>query len=216
MAGPIFPDRSRSTSALSSLRRQPMNRVALLAIALAGAGSVAQTPPVKVRGTIVGLDGDVLTVKSKDGSEKKIELAKDVQVGVAKKTSLDEIKPGTYLGSTAVKGRDGKLVARVVHTIPPQATPGNMPWDTEPGATMTNANLAGIAKSTSGDEITLQYKDGEQKIVVPKGVPVLAFTPGDRSALKPGETIFTMAREQDGKLMTQRVQVSKDGVKPAH
>ena len=193
-----------------------MNRVAFLAIALAGASAIAQTPPVKVRGTIVGLDGDVLTVKAKDGAEKKIELSKDVQVAVAKKTSLDEIKPGTYLGSTAVKGPDGKLVAREVHTIPPQAPSGHMPWDTEAGATMTNANLAGVAKSTSGQEITLQYKDGEQKIVVPKGTPVLTFTPGDRSALKKGETIFTMAREQDGKLTTQRIQVSKDGVRPAH
>jgi len=193
-----------------------MNRVAFLAIALAGTSAIAQTPPVKVRGTIVGLDGDVLTVKAKYGSEKKIELAKDVQVAVAKKTSLDEIKPGTYLGSTAVKGPDGKLVAREVHTIPPQAPSGHMPWDTEAGATMTNANLAGVARSTSGQEITLQYKDGEQKIVVPKGTPVLTFTPGDRSALKKGETIFTMAREQDGKLTTQRIQVSKDGVKPAH
>jgi hypothetical protein len=193
-----------------------MKRIAFLAIALFGTGAFAQTPPVKVRGTIVRLDGDTLTVKSKDGTEKKVELAKDAQVAVAQKTSLSEIKPGTYVGSTAVKGPDGKLVAREVHTIPPQAPAGHMPWDTESGATMTNANLTGVAKATGGDEITLQYKDGEQKIVVPKGTPVLTFTPGDRSALTPGETIFTMAREQDGKLVTQRIQVSKDGVKPAH
>ena len=193
-----------------------MNRIAFLVVVLVGSTAFAQTPPVKVRGTIVSLDGDVLTVKSKDGAEKKVELAKDVQVAVAKKTTLSEIKAGTLVGSTAVKGPDGKLVAREVHTIPPQAPQGHMPWDTERGATMTNANLNGVAKSTSGDEITLQYKDGEQKIVVPRGTPVLTFTPGDRSALKKGETIFTMAREQDGKLTTQRVQVSKDGVKPAH
>src|SRR3954463_10749581 len=193
-----------------------MNRVAFLAIALAGTSAIAQTPPVKVRGTIVGLEGDVLTVKSKDGTEKKVELAKDATVAVAQKTTLSEIKPGTLVGSTAVKGKEGKLVAREVHTIPPQAPQGHMPWDTESGATMTNANLTGVAKATGGDEITLQYKDGEQKIVVPKGTPILNFTPADRSALKKGDTIFTMAREQDGKLMTQRVQVSKDGVKPAH
>jgi hypothetical protein len=193
-----------------------MNRIALLALTVAGTAALAQTPPTKVRGTIVSLDGDVLTVKAKDGSEKKVELAKDAQVAVAKKTSLSDIKDGTLVGSTAVKGPDGKLVAREVHTIPPQATQGHMPWDTEPGATMTNANLRGVAKSSGGEEITLQYKDGEQKIVVPKGTPVLTFEPGDRSALKPGETIFTMAREQDGKLVTQRVQVSKGGVKPAH
>ncbi|TMA21687.1 MAG: hypothetical protein E6J85_06965 [Deltaproteobacteria bacterium] len=193
-----------------------MNRIALLAVAVVGTAAFAQTPPVKVRGTIVGLDGDVLTVKSKDGTEKKVELAKDATVAVAQKTTLAEIKPGTLVGSTAVKGKDGKLVAREVHTIPPQAPQGHMPWDTEPGATMTNANLTGVAKASGGEEITLQYKDGEQKIIVPKGTPVLTFAPGDRSALKKGETIFTMAREQDGKLVTGRIQVGKGGVKPAH
>src|SRR5438105_14274761 len=172
-----------------------MKRIAFLAVALFGTGAFAQTPPVKVRGTIVGLDGDVLTVKSKDGTEKKVELAKDATVAVAQKTTLAEIKPGTLVGSTAVKGKDGKLVAREVHTIPPQAPQGHMPWDTEPGATMTTANLNGVAKSTSGDEITLQYKAGEQKIVVPTCTPVLTFTPRARSALNTGETIVTLARE---------------------
>ena len=116
-----------------------------------------------------------------------------------------------------MKGPDGKPVAREVHTIPPQAPQGHIPWDTEPGATMTNANLNGVAKSTSGDEITLQYKDGTQKILVPPGTPIVTFVPGDRAALKPGETIFTTARvEEGGKLSTQRIQVSKDGVRPAH
>jgi hypothetical protein len=193
-----------------------MNRIAFFAVVAVSFAVFAQTPPVKVRGTIVGLEGDVLTVKSKDGTEKKVELAKDATVAVAQKTTLSEIKPGTLVGSTAVKGKDGKLVAREVHTIPPQAPQGHMPWDTEPGATMTNANLTGVAKASGGEEITLQYKDGEQKIVVPKGTPILTFTPGDRSALKKGETIFTMAREQDGKLVTGRIQVSKGGVKPVH
>ena len=39
--------------------------------------------------------------------------------------------------------------------------------------------------------------------------------PGSRADLKPGETIFTIARvADDGKFATQRVSVSKDGVKP--
>ena len=82
---------------------------------------------------------------------------------------------------------------------------------------MTNANLTGIAQSTGGQEITLQYKDGTQKILVPPGTPIVTFVPGDRSALKPGETIFTSARvESDGKMSVQRIQVSKDGARPAH
>src|SRR2546426_351596 len=72
-------------------------------------------------------------------------------------------------------------------------------------------------KSRDGKEIMLQYEDGTQKILVPPGTPIVTFVPGDRAALKPGETIFTTARvEEGGKLSTQRIQVSKDGVRPAH
>ena len=80
---------------------------------------------------------------------------------------------------------------------------------------MTNANLEGIAQASGGSEITLKYKDGEQKILVPPGTPIVTFDPGTRADLKPGETIFTNARsEADGKIVAERVNVSKDGVKP--
>jgi len=193
-----------------------MKKVAPFALALVGFAAFAQSP-VRVRGTIARLDGDVLTVKSRDGKEVRVQLAPDAQVAVAKATTLADIKPGTYVGSAAVKRADGTLVAKEVHTLPPQVPAGHIPWDLEPGSTMTNANLEGVAKAAGGQEITLQYKDGTQKILVPPGTPIVTFVPGDRSALKAGETIFTSARvEADGKLSTQRIQVSKDGVRPAH
>jgi hypothetical protein len=193
-----------------------MKKVAPFALALVGFAAFAQSP-VRVRGTIARLDGDVLTVKSRDGKEVRVQLAPDAQVAVAKATTLADIKPGTYVGSAAVKRADGTLVAKEVHTLPPQVPAGHIPWDLEPGSTMTNANLEGVAKAAGGQEITLQYKDGTQKILVPPGTPIVTFVPGDRSALKAGETIFTTARvEADGKLSTQRIQVSKDGVRPAH
>ena len=40
------------------------------------------------------------------------------------------------------------------------------------------------------------------------------FVPGTRADLKKGETIFTGARMEGDKLLTQRVTVSKDGVRP--
>jgi len=183
---------------------------------LAGLAAFAQTTS-RVRGTITGLNGDVLSVKSREGKEVQLQLAPDTAVLVAKATTLAEIKPGTYLGSTTMKRADGTLVAKEVHTLSPQVPQGHIPWDLEPGSMMTNANLTGIAQSTGGQEITLQYKDGTQKILVPPGTPIVTFVPGDRSALKPGETIFTSARvESDGKMSVQRIQVSKDGARPAH
>lgn len=188
-----------------------------LSLFLASSFASAQTN-VRIRGTITALDGDVLSVKSRDGRDLRLQLAPDVTVFAAKATTLAELKPGTYVGSAARPRADGTLVAIEVHTLAPQVPPGHSNnWDLEPGSTMTNANLAGVVKTSGGNEITLQYKDGSQKILVPEGTPIVTFEPADRSALKPGEYIFTGARQEaDGKVVTQRIQVSRNGVRPAH
>ena len=192
-----------------------MKKLLFLVLALSSAAVLAQSN-MRVRGTISSLDGDVLTVKSREGKDLKLTLTPDAQVAVAKKLSLSDIKPGTYVGVTSVP-QGGKQVAKEVHLIPPAAPSGHMDWDLVPGSKMTNANLQAAVAASGGNEITLKYKDGEQKIMVPNGTPIVGFDNGDRSALKKGETIWTNARvEGDGKLVTNRVQVSKGGVKPEH
>ena len=184
------------------------------ALVLASAVADAQTP-MRIRGTITSLNGDVLSVKSRDGKDLKINLAPNVAVMAAKAAALSDFKPGDYVGSTAVKNAGGVLVAREVHAIARTVPEGHTPWETEPGATMTNANIASVVKSAGGNELTLEYKGGSQKILVPDGTPIVTFTPADKSLLVPGATIFTGATvAADGKITTGRVAVSKDGVKP--
>lgn len=191
-----------------------MKRLALFFLLVATTAAFAQAP-VRVRGTITALSGDVLSVESRDGKDLKIQLAPDVGVSTAKSTTLANLK-GKYVGATSMN-KDGKLVAVEVHVLSPQAPPGHMPWDLQPGSTMTNATLEGIAQASGGNEITMKYKDGSQKILVPPGTPIVDFVPGSRADLKPGETIWTSARQEaDGKLLAQRISVSKDGVKPPH
>ena len=188
-----------------------MKRLALLFLLVATTAAFAQAP-TRVRGTITALDGDVLSVKSRDGQDLKVHLASDVGVSTAKSVSLDELKD-KYVGVTAMS-KDGRLVAVEVHAIPPQAKPGHFPWDLQPDSTMTNANLEGIAQASGGNEITMNYQGGSQKILVPPGTPIVAFVPGSRADLKPGEWIFTIAGQQGDKLVSQRISVGKDGVKP--
>ena len=192
-----------------------MKKLLFLALLVSSAAVLAQSN-MRVRGTISSLDGDVLSVKSREGKDLKLHLTPDAQIAVAKKLALADIKPGTYVGVTSV-AQGGKQVAKEVHLIPPAAPSGHMDWDLVPGSKMTNANLQAAVAASGGNEITLKYKDGEQKITVPNGTPIIGFDNGDRSALKKGETIWTNARvEGDGKLVTNRVQVSKGGVKPEH
>jgi hypothetical protein len=192
-----------------------MKKLLFLALMASSAVVLAQSN-MRVRGTISSLDGDVLSVKSREGKDLKLHLTPDAQIAVAKKLALSDIKPGTYVGVTSVP-QGGKQVAKEVHLIPPAAPSGHMDWDLVPGSKMTNANLQAAVAASGGNEITLKYKDGEQKNTVPNGTPIIGFDNGDRSALKKGETIWTNARvEGDGKLVTNRVQVSKGGVKPEH
>jgi hypothetical protein len=191
-----------------------MKRLALLFVLAATTAAFAQAP-TRVRGTTTALDGDVLSVKSREGNDVKIHLASNVGVTTAKNTTLDELK-GKFVGVTAVQ-KDGKMTALEVHAIPPQAKPGHFPWDLQPNSTMTNANLDGIAEASGGNEITLNYQGGSQKVVVPPGTPIVAFDPGSRADLKPGEYIWTNARQEaDGKIVAERLNVSKDGVRPPH
>ena len=191
-----------------------MRILAALLLSVVSCVALAQTN-VRVRGTITAVKGDVLMVKTREGRDIQLNLAPDASVATAKAIKLEDIKPGTYLGVTSVKGPDGRLVAREVHTLSPQAPSGHMPWDLLPNSNMTNANLAATTQASGGNEITLKYKDGEQKILVTSETAVVTFEPGSRVDLKPGETIFSTARVgDDGKFVSQRVSVSKNGVKP--
>jgi len=187
----------------------------LCTLALASAGTEAQ---MRVRGTITAFDGNVLSVQTREGRDVRIELAKDAGVSYPKALNFADIKPGTPLATTAVKGADGKLVAREVRAFPADRgvpNEGHRPLDGEPGSTMTNATVSAQAQAGSGRELVLTYKGGTQTVVVPETTPVVLMLPGDRSLLVPGAYIFTQARmDNDGKLTATGVNVSRDGVRP--
>jgi hypothetical protein len=191
-----------------------MRLLAGLLLALVTAAAMAQAN-VRVRGTITAVNGDVLSVKTKEGRDVQLHLTSDAQVVTAKKTTLQEMGPNAYVGVTSVKGPNGQLVAKEVHSIGPQVPQMHGPWDSTPNSFMTNANIAANAQSSGGNELTLKNKEGEHKILVNKDTEIVTFVPGTRADLKPGETIFAGAKvEGDGKFAAPRVAVSKDGVKP--
>lgn len=187
----------------------------LTSLALVTSSTALAQASVRVRGTISQLKGDVLTVKARDGRTIQLHLAPGAQVVTTKKANAADFKPGSYIGVTSVKGADGRLVAKRVHALGPQVPQMHGAWDSIPNSMMTNANLVGSAQVSGGNELTLKYKDGEQKVLVTPETEYYTFEPGTRADLKPGETVFSGARvEGDGKFVTQRVTVSKNGVKP--
>jgi outer membrane lipoprotein SlyB len=192
----------------------------LMMMSAAGVGAWAQQPPtVRVRGTIEAVDGSLLTVKSRDGNELKVRMTDNVTVVGVAKIAMSEIKPGSYIGVSAMPEPDGTQKALAVHIFPEAqrgVAEGFRPWDLRPNSTMTNATVAETVESTDGQNIMVKYKDGEKKVVVPPGTPIVTFVPGEKSELKPGAKIiiFGATQKEDGTLEANRVNVGVDGITP--
>jgi hypothetical protein len=182
--------------------------------------AIAQAPPtVRIRGTIESVDGATLMIKSREGTDMKVRLTDNVAVFGVTKTALSEIKEGSYIGVTGMPQPDGTQKAVAVHIFPENqrgAAEGFRPWDQRAGSTMTNATVAQTVKGTDGQNILVKYKDGEKKVTVPDGTPVVTFVAGDKSELKPGAKviIFSATKKDDGTLEAARVNVGRDGITP--
>ena len=176
-------------------------------------------PPTRIRGTVERLDGQTLTVKSREGPSMTVVLGQNFTVSGCVAKSRADIKPGDYVASTSLKGPDCRLKAIEVHIIPenlrgvvPEA---QLPWDLVPDSIMTNATLAQITSAPQGHVMKVTFKGNEAEVAIPDGIPIVGYVPADASLLKPGAAVFITAQKQaDGTLTAARVTAEKDGVKP--
>ena len=193
---------------------------ALTVISALGSVAWAQQPPtVRIRGAIEAVDGSLLTVKSREGADMKVRVTDNVVVIGIAKSALSDIKPGSYIGVSAMPEPDGTQKALAVHIFPEAQRgtgEGFRAWDLRPNSTMTNATVAETVAGTDGQNIMVKYKDGEKKVVVPPGTPIVAFVSADKSELKPGAKIiiFGATKKDDGSLEAGRVGVGLDGITP--
>ncbi|MEM5338195.1 DUF3987 domain-containing protein [Paraburkholderia azotifigens] len=194
---------------------------ALLTATLATA-AFAQAPatkPSRIRGEIVSLDGDTLKVHRRSGDTVSIEVKPAVTVSSVKPMQLSDIKPGSFIGTAATTGTDGKLTATEVVVFPESARgtgEGHYAWDLGPNSSMTNANVDTVVQSTSGRDLKLSYKGGSNVVTVPPNVPIVTIAPAAHSDLTPGKKVFVVATpaSSQGEFVAQRVVVEKDGVAP--
>ena len=173
----------------------------------------------RVRGTVEAVQADGFAVKSRDGETLAVRLTDKPLFVAIVRSSMADIKPGMFVGATAMPGSDGRLHAVEVHIFPEAMRgtgEGHRPWDLKPQSTMTNANVETAVAGVSGQVLTLKYKDGEQKLLVDKDTVVVSYAPGDRAEVKPGTGIFIAAAEKkpDGTLQAARIAYGRDGLVP--
>jgi hypothetical protein len=202
-----------------------MKKLALSLVALGpmiAFPAVTQTPAAAERARVAGnvekLDGDRLNVNVAGNGIQTVLLSADAQIYGVEKRRLSDIKPGDFVASGGVRGTDGQIHAVELRIFPESMRgvgEGQRPWDVRPEGVMTNATVGTVLQTTDGGVVHVTYKGGESEYVVGPEVPVLAYVSADRTLLKTGAAVVTIAVKQpDGSLLTSRVTAEKDGVKP--
>ena len=188
-----------------------------VAALFAGSFAAAQAPQVvRVRATIQSVDGQMLTVKMRDGAEMKVKLADNAPVNEVVKVARSDIKQGSYLAITATPQPDGSQKAVAILIFPPNVHPaeGFHPWDLSPNSTMTNATVANEVTGSSGETLTVKYKDGEKTIIVEDNTEIVTTKKATPAAFKAGQKIFVFAakKQPDGTLLAPNVAFGDYGV----
>ena len=142
--------------------------------------SIAHAPPGVARGVIVSVDNNTLTLKPADGTTVTITLAKDWTVTLLKPVDVEAIQPGSFIGTAEIPQKNGTGRSLEVHVFPPgvKAGEGHYGWDLRKNSMMTNGTVGKVTAGAKGRELDVTYPNGERKIIVPRGVPIVQFTDG--------------------------------------
>ena len=178
----------------------------------------ADTQRVRVRGAIESLSGNTLVVKTREGAEQTVSLKPDWKVGGIKKASVEDIKPGDFVGVASVPradGGDGALEVLIFPAAMKGTGEGSRPWDLKPNSTMTNATVAKAVKAVDGHSITLTYQGKEKTISITDDTPIVTFTPAGKADLTPGARVIVRGKKAtDGTISAAQVTVGTNGVVP--
>jgi hypothetical protein len=199
------------------MRRTILASLAVGLVAGTMGTAIAQAPPSRVRATIDSVTDTTLTVTPRNGSPTTIALPPDVHISGITIGKIDDIKPGSYIGTAAAPQPDGTQKALEVHVFPPSmvgAGEGFRPWDSTPNSTMTNGTVGDLVGS-KGRTLTVKYKGGEKTVIVPDDVPIVSIEPGTRALLTPGAHVIVFASKgADGLLTAISVNVGENGLTP--
>ena len=200
--------------------------------------------PERLRGTVTAVSSDSVSLHTNDGKDVSVALRDNTRFGKVVKASLNDVAPGSYIG-TATKEVGGKLIALEVLIFPPAmkgAGEGHYGWDRIPdttlsggasaNSTMTNGSVSAVSATGSANtmmtngtvsaadakggvkQLTVTYNGGTQTILVPPTAPIVTPQPDTIADLVKGKTVFIIATNDDGKYSANSVTIGTDGVPP--
>jgi hypothetical protein len=189
----------------------------------------AAAEPDRIRGRIAQVEAGSISVQTGDGRAVRVRLSKDVPVFTLTKASYADVAFGTYVGAVSVKLGDhifSPIVRdslswlhkgfelRIIDEQLRGIALGHQKWDLTPDSVMTH----GWVDDQEDRVISIKYgptEEEETDVEVPRDVPVLRMSLGDRSLIKAGARIFAGAtKDARGEYVGVFIFVGKDGIAP--
>ncbi len=205
--------------------------------------AVVPPSPQRITGKVLSYDtaGRVLLL-SAGRKDVEVNLQPDLRVVLNSKRTLNDIKPGDYVGATLLQSAAGKYRALEVHIFPDELRgtgEGLTPvGDAGSRRAMLNATVAGVASKAPNDGVLrLSYRaaaasqagpcaaekdaapgsgcQGEAEVAVVPGVPIIGIAKGDESRLVPDARVSLSAfADADGRLHSSRLTVESPAPGP--
>lgn len=193
--------------------------ILLVALATTSAATALDASPVRMRGEIVGVHGQSLSIRTRDGRTVRVELTSDAKVVFVVPAKLETVAPGTFVSTIAIPRSDSRLTALSVIVHPKEmsgAGEGQHPWDLTKETTITNGTVRRAEANAGGYVLTLRYHDREKTVVAPSDTSVVILESGDTGGLRLGRHVFMPAASQrpDGTFSTTLIAIGKDLVPP--
>ena len=198
-------------------RPHPILAAALAALFFSAAfipQASAENQRVRVRGSVIELKGQTLSVKTREGPSVDVALGDGWGVSGLQRASMADIKPGDFVGIASLPreaGGDGALEVLIFPASMKGTGEGSRPWDLKPNSTMTNATVAKAVKAVDGHSITLTYQGKEKTISITDDTPIVTFTPAGKADLTPGARVIVMGKKAtDGTISAPMFRGSDD------
>jgi hypothetical protein len=191
-------------------------RCAVIVLALATFTAAAQPPPTRVRGVVEALEGQTLMVATPSDGVVRLALTDMTGINGLEKRTLADITENSFIGTTAVKDRDGRWQATEVHIFPEAmrgAGEGHSAWDL-PDSTMTNGAATGVAAKGRNGTLTVRYAGGSVEVEVTRRTEIVGLTMGSRALLVPGAAVLALAVPANSGAAAVAIIAETNGVKP--
>jgi len=186
-------------------------------VVLAAAAAVAQPAPqgVRITGTVKSVAaGDVILATPKGNVD--IAITPQTRVLVRRPAATDEIKPGTYLGTSNQSSTEvGTGTAKEIHMMD-KGPDVNFAMN-KSGLMMTNGHVKSVTQTAKGEEIDVDYGKAQTRhVIVSKDTVMTRMVDLGAAGLKPGvEVSANTTTGAGGKPTATFIVVTTSATKPS-